>query len=420
MLAHQFLGQLPDLLRQAVIGNAGTIVCFRIGAEDAPLLTDELGIDNEEAATGLANYSAWLKSIDSNTPTEPHICLLIPRSTPIETTSSAFKTDRAPPTHGSASTSKTRSRASCALTIPRQRAKLPPYHLGGEIMSSPWKKIGDKLGETLGDPVRPPTPGKPDTPNNPDTPKTPNELHRALNKHTNFFDGSVIILLVIFAPACYFAYIAVNEYLYPGGIENPATLAILSLVFVVATYVYWRIKTERIYPAVPIDEPDLPTPDLTPPTSGNMRVVIQRRQSTYATRNRDILKDYPEAQGGRYVQHEMHCWVVLSEAAKEYVKTSAELPRALIYERPIHPDRIAFWEARAKANPDAYKNIPLEKTIQYSLADVLKKQPFIVTTKGADELTRAETQIKTNLETVGHLLSIDRNRPPTQSDSFEF
>ena len=78
VLAHQFLGQLPDLLRQAVIGNAGTIVCFRIGAEDAPLLTDELGIENEEAATGLANYSAWLKSIDSNTPTEPHILFVDP------------------------------------------------------------------------------------------------------------------------------------------------------------------------------------------------------------------------------------------------------------------------------------------------------------------------------------------------------
>ena len=61
-----------------MIGNAGTFVCFRIGAEDAPLLTDELGIANEEAATGLANYSAWLKSIDSDTPTEPRILFVDP------------------------------------------------------------------------------------------------------------------------------------------------------------------------------------------------------------------------------------------------------------------------------------------------------------------------------------------------------
>ena len=78
VLAHQFLGQLPDLLRQAVIGNAGTVVCFRIGAEDAPLLTDELGIDKDEAATGLANYAAWHKSINSNTPTEPRILFVDP------------------------------------------------------------------------------------------------------------------------------------------------------------------------------------------------------------------------------------------------------------------------------------------------------------------------------------------------------
>ena len=37
VLAHQFVGQLPPLLRQAVIGNAGSIVVFRIGAEDAPI-----------------------------------------------------------------------------------------------------------------------------------------------------------------------------------------------------------------------------------------------------------------------------------------------------------------------------------------------------------------------------------------------
>ena len=284
-------------------------------------------------------------------------------------------------------------------------------------MSSQWKKIGDKLGKTLGDPVRPPTSSKPDTPNAPDTPMTPHELHRALNKHTNFFNGSVIILLTIFAPACYFAYLAVYEFLYPGGVEKPATLAILSLVFVVATYIYWKAKTERIYAVVPIDEPELPTPDLSPPIKGNMRVVIQRRQSTYATLNRDILRNYPEAQGGRYVEHELRVWVVLSEAAKERVKTSGEIPRALIYERPVPPDTLAEIRALEKRYEDPN---PMSDTRQFSFADVLKKQPFVVTTKGGDELSRAEDQIKTNLETVGHLLSIERDKPSTKSDNFEF
>lgn len=41
VLAHQYLNQLePDILH-AVLGNSGTIVCFRVGPEDAHLLADE-------------------------------------------------------------------------------------------------------------------------------------------------------------------------------------------------------------------------------------------------------------------------------------------------------------------------------------------------------------------------------------------
>lgn len=41
MLAHQYLAQLPESLRSAVLGNVGTIISFRVGAEDAPLLARE-------------------------------------------------------------------------------------------------------------------------------------------------------------------------------------------------------------------------------------------------------------------------------------------------------------------------------------------------------------------------------------------
>jgi hypothetical protein len=37
---HQFLGQLDDRMRAAVLGNVGTLVSFRVGAEDARLLDD--------------------------------------------------------------------------------------------------------------------------------------------------------------------------------------------------------------------------------------------------------------------------------------------------------------------------------------------------------------------------------------------
>ena len=45
VLAHQYLGQVSDRMRQSVIGNAGTLIVFRVGAEDAPLLARELGTD---------------------------------------------------------------------------------------------------------------------------------------------------------------------------------------------------------------------------------------------------------------------------------------------------------------------------------------------------------------------------------------
>jgi type IV secretory pathway TraG/TraD family ATPase VirD4 len=71
VLAHQFLGQLPDLLRQAVIGNAGSMAVFRVGAEDAPLLARELGIENTSALTDTANFSAWVKLMNGGIPAEP-------------------------------------------------------------------------------------------------------------------------------------------------------------------------------------------------------------------------------------------------------------------------------------------------------------------------------------------------------------
>ncbi len=40
-LSHQTLEQLDDLMRGAVFGNVGTLVCFQVGAEDAEYLEKE-------------------------------------------------------------------------------------------------------------------------------------------------------------------------------------------------------------------------------------------------------------------------------------------------------------------------------------------------------------------------------------------
>jgi hypothetical protein len=61
VVAHQFLGQVHEPLRQAVFGNVGTIMAFRIGAEDAPLVSEELGLKNPEVLSDLANFDAWIR-----------------------------------------------------------------------------------------------------------------------------------------------------------------------------------------------------------------------------------------------------------------------------------------------------------------------------------------------------------------------
>ena len=67
--ANQFLSQIPELIRYAIIGNVGTVVAFRIGAFDAPILSKELGI-SEDVLINLQNYEARIKRIDQGSPTE--------------------------------------------------------------------------------------------------------------------------------------------------------------------------------------------------------------------------------------------------------------------------------------------------------------------------------------------------------------
>jgi hypothetical protein len=69
VLAHQFLGQLPPTLRQAVLGNVGTLLSFRIGAEDAPFIADELGLPNPATLTDTGNHRAWIRTLYNGLPT---------------------------------------------------------------------------------------------------------------------------------------------------------------------------------------------------------------------------------------------------------------------------------------------------------------------------------------------------------------
>ena len=51
-------------------GNAGSIIAFRVGAEDAVALAPELGIESPSALCDLPNYEAWARLIRDGNPTD--------------------------------------------------------------------------------------------------------------------------------------------------------------------------------------------------------------------------------------------------------------------------------------------------------------------------------------------------------------
>jgi hypothetical protein len=62
VLAHQYLSQLNDAIRDAILGNVGTIIVFRIGAIDAETLAMEFAPEYRPTDfTNLPNYYVYLK-----------------------------------------------------------------------------------------------------------------------------------------------------------------------------------------------------------------------------------------------------------------------------------------------------------------------------------------------------------------------
>jgi len=53
-----------------VLGNVGSLIVFRVGAEDAEKIATELGIHSPSALTDLANFTAWAKLMRCGNPTE--------------------------------------------------------------------------------------------------------------------------------------------------------------------------------------------------------------------------------------------------------------------------------------------------------------------------------------------------------------
>ncbi|RME97215.1 MAG: DUF87 domain-containing protein [Alphaproteobacteria bacterium] len=69
-LAHQYLDQLPDRLRDAVFGNVGSLIAFRTGAADVATMARQIDLPNPAALRSLSNFEAWATILSNGVPSE--------------------------------------------------------------------------------------------------------------------------------------------------------------------------------------------------------------------------------------------------------------------------------------------------------------------------------------------------------------
>jgi hypothetical protein len=75
---NQHIAQLPEALQHAVFGNAATIVAFRVGALDAPILSAELGMNSPRALRETNNFHAWIRLMRNGAPIEARLIQTAP------------------------------------------------------------------------------------------------------------------------------------------------------------------------------------------------------------------------------------------------------------------------------------------------------------------------------------------------------
>jgi type IV secretory pathway TraG/TraD family ATPase VirD4 len=78
-VAHQYLHQLEPDIRHAVLGNAGTLISFRVGAEDAPYLASEFNeVFDQVDLLQLPNHQIYLKLMIDGMPSLPFSAITVP------------------------------------------------------------------------------------------------------------------------------------------------------------------------------------------------------------------------------------------------------------------------------------------------------------------------------------------------------
>ncbi len=79
IMAHQYIAQLIEPVLDAVMGNVGTIVCFRIGAADAEILEKEfLPVFDQNDLVNLDKYQAYVKLMIDGITSRPFSMVTVP------------------------------------------------------------------------------------------------------------------------------------------------------------------------------------------------------------------------------------------------------------------------------------------------------------------------------------------------------
>ncbi|MFA5022610.1 MAG: CxxC-x17-CxxC domain-containing protein [Patescibacteria group bacterium] len=79
IIGHQYVEQLDEIVRAAVFGNVGTLMCFRIGAADAEFLATEFApYFIEEDLVNLAKYDTYMKLMIDGVSSNPFSAKTLP------------------------------------------------------------------------------------------------------------------------------------------------------------------------------------------------------------------------------------------------------------------------------------------------------------------------------------------------------
>jgi hypothetical protein len=71
-IAHQFIAQIDEKIKNAVFGNVGSMAVFRVGAEDAEYLEKQLSpVFTAKDIMNIDNYNAYVKILAKGLPVKP-------------------------------------------------------------------------------------------------------------------------------------------------------------------------------------------------------------------------------------------------------------------------------------------------------------------------------------------------------------